>query len=361
MKIKHLSISAAIALSLCFACDKGVEYRIDEDLDKAEFGELLPITKEMNALSGSLVVCDGENDYFQRLEGESLCLCKRNRKSGELTVLVERKWDSVSKAEVTFTDLTLKDNYLYFILFDVNENVKYAWCRVPVDASADYETICEYGYDYDGFHFDDEHIYMMADSESGEGECLSVLDIESGALTETYPLPDGFVPKFIYDGYIYGNKYATTDGTFHVQIYRCKAGSLEEELIWSDPAQMSLSFIAADSKLYISHYQGKKLYEADLDGKNPQVILENEGVFKMNFHNGKLYLLLDNGSAHASGIYSMVPGHKVLFPIYLTEGILTGPIITETGDIWFTSQIDDSGYRIGQLQYIDGKYDHHNI
>lgn len=357
MKLIYRLFSVTLLLGLCVACSK--ERVQDNGNGGGVPEEILPMTKEMNALSGALVASDAENDYFQYPEGDRVALCKRNRKSGVRTVLAERPWDAASEADVTFTDLCLKDNYLYFTLFDLQGGIKYALCRVPVDASSEYETVREFGWDYEGFHFDRDHTYMEVESDGGSS--LEILDYATGTLSGGYPLPADFTPKFIYEGYLYGTAYATTDGKLHVQIYRCAAGSTEAELVWSDPGQQSLLFLASDSRLYIADPNGGRLFGADLDGKNAGVLLENVRILKMNLHKGAMYLLVDSGSAHNPGLYRYLPGEDGLTVLYQSGGILFGPFITGTGDIWFSAASDDTSYRLGKLQYLDSDYRHHRI
>lgn len=360
---------AVLSLGLCIACTKGNGNGNGDgngngsgDGDGNDNGaavEILPMTKEMNALSGALVASDSEYDYFQNPDGDRIVLCKRDRKSGELTVLAERPWDKASGADVTFTDLCLEGSYLYFTLFDPAGGIRYALCRVSVDASSEYETVHEFGGDYEGFHFDKDNTYMEVESDSGSS--LKVLDYETGALEGGFPVPEDFSTKFIHEGWIYGSSYTKTDGKLHMQLFRCRAGSTETELVWSDPDQQTLFFTAMDSKLYIADPYGMKLYSADMDGKNPSLLLENLKILRMNVHGGCLYLLLDSGSANAPGLYSYTPGGNGLTALYESGSILSGPFITGTGDIWFTAAADDTQYRLGRLQYLDSSNSLHQI
>lgn len=340
-------IAAALELCLCGSCTKNNQNGNGQDTIPEE---LLPMTMEMNALSGGLVASDAECDYFQWLDGDKVTLRKVNRESGDVAILAERPWVESSNADVLFTDLSLRDGYLYFTLFDANASISYAWCRVPVDGSGEYETICELGWDYEGFHFDSRKVYMETEDKDTEEALLAEFDFETGTFGSGYPLAEGLKPIFIYEGYIYGKDYTTTDGVFHMQLYRQRIGTKESELVWSDPAQQSFLCMAYGSKLYVSDSKGKKFYEADLDGKNAKVLFEGFEILKLNVHNGVIYLQAVADSA--AGIYAYSPGSTAPVPLFLCDDIVFGPIITGTGNIWFTRKMEDSSFRLGQLHVL---------
>lgn len=82
-----MKISIKTALTILFiaintACSEDTEYRIDEGLNTETFETITPMTMQMNSQATGAVISDEIYDYYRYLDGNSLMLYKKNRKSG---------------------------------------------------------------------------------------------------------------------------------------------------------------------------------------------------------------------------------------------------------------------------------------
>ena len=200
---KHV-LTTLLLLTVCLfsACSDDVEYRIDPGLNSGTALEPVdPVTAYLNSRSGGLIVSDSEYDYFQYKEANSVVLYRRDRNTGTLTTLAERPWIDFG-GDVMFTNLFLKDGYLYFLLFDGNEGLRNVWCRVPADGSAAYEQIYPFDWHFYSMFSDSGQVYV---SLIGTDNCthLYTFTVETGECTPVDVTFDAVVnPMFTVDGYL---------------------------------------------------------------------------------------------------------------------------------------------------------------
>mgnify|MGYP001251120090 CR=1 FL=1 len=359
-----MKISIKTALTILFiaintACSEDTEYRIDEGLNTETFETITPMTMQMNSQATGAVISDEIYDYYRYLDGNSLMLYKKNRKSGKTTTLVTYPWSEEQTGEVLLSDLYLKDNYLYFVLFDYNAGMVNVWCRVPVDGSAPYKQLRAFGNLYSGLYFDGDKVYVVRYGERNNPKTLNLMQVETGEFSHVYEIPDNLDPRFFYGGYLYGCNYKRIDDVFHTQICRWALDTPELELVW-DTDEIPVC-IAHDSKLYVSLFETGRLFEMDLDGKNPNLLLKYNGLSLSNIHNGVLYFRIMQNNLLQTGIYRYTPGDKMPFPVYLSDNIAFESMITGTGDIWFTTEIEGSKFRFGQVGYVDRYNKYHAL
>ena len=118
MKGINIIFVLVVFLIVFAGCEDDFEYRIDEAVSTEVSRPLSDMTKQMNDARLGSVLVEGDYSYFLAFEkdGEEIYsrLYKKNRHSGEMICLVERK--AVEKVDVTYSCLYLKGDYLYFML-----------------------------------------------------------------------------------------------------------------------------------------------------------------------------------------------------------------------------------------------------
>lgn len=354
-----IKIFAVLALVISVtACSKRTEYIIDANMNEEVFVPVSAMTMQLNNRNAGIVTSDAACDYYQYHDMDRVVLCRSDRTTGEVTVLAELPWVEDSNADVMFTDLYIKGEFLYFMAFDGNNGMPVTWCRVPVDGSSEYVKIKEMGMEYMGMMFGEDDIYVVYADFSSEGSVntISIMEPETGKLTESFELSGDFRPLFFHDKYVYCMKYETTDGIFHTMIYRCSPSDASEpEQVWNYPENRIVECVADGEKLYISDIYGCRFYEAGLDGSNRTLLFEDVDIKGINVCNGTIYFILEENFSYDAGIYSYVPGSRMIFSVCKADDIVLGPLLTGTSGIWFTRT--DGNFRLGQPAFVDACHD----
>ena len=352
LKIKTIINRAVMLVSLAstIACSKDTEYIIGGKPDTDTFKPVSAMTKYLNSKNAGVVISDATCDYFQYCDTQSVSLCKKVRATGEISVLAELPRPDDPMVDALFTDLHLKDGYLYFMVFDGNNNIPLTWSRVPIDGTDGYEKIREMGIDYVGMMYEEENIYAVYSTDN-QSYSISLMDMETGNLSNTTVIPDDYIPKFIYGEYVYCMKYETTDNIFHSMLSRVPLDALEPEMIWNHPENQVVDYFAVGEKLYVVDYYGKQLYATALDGQDRTLLFKDIDIQGMNVDDGIIYFHLAKTSSYDAGIYSYIPATNMLFLVCKSEDLVLGPIFTGTSDIWITKKLEN--FRLGQPAYID--------
>ena len=346
-----------VCLASAIACSKDTEYVFGGKPDVDTFKPVDAMTKYLNSENAGVVISDASCDYFQYCDMHSVNLCKKVRATGEVSVLAELPLGDDPLVDVLFTDLQLKDGYLYFMVFDGNNHIPLTWCRVPIDGSAAYEKIREMGIDYVGMMFEKENIYAVY-SQDVQSYSINLWDMETGNLSNTKVIPDGYIPKFIYGEYVYCMKYETTDNIFHTMLSRLPINGLEPEVIWNHPENQVVDYFAVGEKLYVVDYYGEQLYATALDGQDRTLLFKDINIQGMNVNEGIIYFHLAKTLSYDAGIYSYIPGTNMLFLVCKAEDFVLGPIFTGTSDMWVTKKLEN--FRLGQPAYIDASHRSHD-
>lgn len=357
MRIIMNRLIMSVFLVSVIACSKDNEYVIGGKNDTDPFKPIDAMTKYLNSKNGGVVTSDTAYDYFQYFDTECVSLCKKERSTGKVSKLAELPWKEGSNADVMFTNLHLKGEYLYFMVFDGNNKIPLTWSRVPIDGSSTYEKIREMGIKFLGMVFKDEDIYVVYASDT-PSNTISLMDMETGNLTPCWEISDDFSVEFIHGEYAYCKKYATTDGIFHSMLYRVPLNGSEPEMIWNYPENQSVDCFVVEEKLYVIDYYGKRLYETDLDGKNKKLLLKDIDIRRMNTDCGTIYFLLGQTSSYDAGLYSYTPETGMLFLLCKGDDFNMGPIVTGTSVIWCTK--NNEAFRLGQPVYIDSCHDRYD-
>lgn len=353
--MKTIIHSLLCAMLLCFAasCSEQVEYRIDESPVYGTFEPVSPMTRTQNCRSSGFVTSDATSDYFQFRDTDRILLCRQDRATGATTILVDCPWPESEDKEILYTYLNVRDNYLYFMK---SEN-EYEWCRVPVDGSAPYEVICTVSRDFLGIYFDTEHTYLYLMGLNDDAKTLVPFDEETGEKGTPISVPDGLSPAFVYEGYVYGYRYAWEESRFYSQLWRyALSGNGQEELVWDEWYQGNIQCMADNGKLYINTmtYLDRAVYVTELDGSNPTRILSGAHVMRIIIHNGTMYLWMEKDGEYPAGIYTYDISRRLLSPLYLSEDVILAPYFTGTGEVWFTTPYTGGGspFRVGQLHSV---------
>lgn len=363
MKGKYISFVLGALMLMCVGCEDEVKYRIDENLPLEEYTPLDDITAQMNSFILGNLVCDEENIYFSSFEEGFVRLYKKQYSSDKLTLLAERPLAESPHTEVLFSNFYLKGEYLYFILFDGNtpidtpQDMRNVLCRVRVDGTESFERVFKPEEYVESICMLGDKLYFSSLKDFGFE--LQQYDLERGEKTVMFSRDDEdktdqrkvyYEFDFILGDYVYYNEFDYDYCTLH----RCRFdGSDDEQLVKlkADSGELVFKTIPHKDKLYICNLVGEKLYTADLDGKNCELLLENVPIVKMNMDKDKILFNLRTNDIYKAGIYEYRVGYKMLLPLYKGGDIVFGPMIDGFGRIWATLPSEES--RFGQLHQLD--------
>lgn len=366
MKGINIIFVLVVFLIVFAGCEDDFEYRIDEAVSTEVSRPLSDMTKQMNDARLGSVLVEGDYSYFLAFEkdGEEIYsrLYKKNRHSGEMICLVERK--AVEKVDVTYSCLYLKGDYLYFMLFDgttpfgTPEDLRGVLCRVRVDGSSPFEIVIKpHEYEPHTSIFGDKAYFACS---YNYGFILKRYNLEQGKLEELFfrddmNATDGRIYysfDFIYKDYVY---YSALDGNKNY-LYRCRLDGSDDNLIYDYSSIFGKAIVDDQDRLYINDIGSEKLYVADLDGGNEKLLLSGISISNMNIFDGKFYFYVSGNDNYQSGIYEYQPGYKMPLPLYKGE-VLFGPMIDSSGGIWCTLHTQDTEdvVRVGQLHKLDVK------
>lgn len=361
--MKKYILTVLLLLTVCLlpSCSDDVKYRIDPSLNPGTTIEPVdPVTDYHNSRSGGLVVSDSESDYFQYKEESSVVLYRRDRQNGTLTVLAERPWKEFA-ADVMFTNLCLKDGYLYFLLFDGNEGIRNVWCRVPVDGSAAYEPIHEFDWHFLSMFQGAGQVYVNLVTDDNRSS-LCTFNVETGECTPVSLFDNIVTPMFTVGGYFYYETVRSTGSENIICLYRRPLDGSASELVWDHSESKGILAAVSGGKLYVYSFLTRSFYEAETDGSNAHVLLEDFPVKGLNVHNGVFYFLAGDAS-FTDGLYRYMPGDKfatLLYDVYYET--FQGPFITGDGNVWFTSAVNIiSSFRFGNPAFVDRNAVYHAV
>lgn len=339
--IQHGGQLIAICLVLV-ACDKedgGEDYKLS-------YKPISEETQHANMANFSYVTGDEQALYFYHFEQDCIKLCRKDRQTGEQTIL-----DKITRAEdeevdMLYSKLHTEGDYLYYEPFDVSdENRKYHLWRMKKDGTEKTlitdKAITSYFFHGGRIYYSlylDEGFWSMNPDGSDKRK---ILDKEV-----YYPL--------IKNERLYYCSYSQ-EGEFHAQLVTCNVDGSSPKVLYDSEYNMRF-VVTEDEKIYCLDIQplgkGCNLVVMNMDGSEPKKLLTDLPYANLNVCGNTLLIACTSGNNnYQAGIYRYEQDYKMLMPILHASVYYIS--LAGNDQIVYTNEQDKVGGRFGQLYLTD--------